>query len=51
MCYIVPDGKIAEVRQRQVDAAVAKQKAAMQSTESESSMETEIESVYESASE
>ena len=29
----------------------AKQKAAMQSTESESSMETEIESVYESASE
>ena len=51
LCYIVPDGKIAEVRQRQVDAAVAKQKAAMQSTESESSMETEIESVYESASE
>ena len=49
LCYIVPDGKIAEVRQ--VDAAVAKQKAAMQSTESESSMETEIESVYESASE
>lgn len=51
LCYIVPDGKIAEVRQHQVDAAVAKQKAAMQSTESESSMETEIESVYESASE
>ena len=39
LCYVVPDGKIAEVRQRQVDAAVAKQKAAMQSTESESSTE------------
>ena len=26
LCYVVPDGKIAEVRQRQVDAAVAKQK-------------------------
>ena len=51
LCYVVPDGKIAEVRQRQVDAAVAKQKAAMQSTESESSTETEIESVYESLSE
>ena len=51
LCYVVTDGKIAEVRQRQVDAAVAKQKAAMQSTESESSTETEIESVYESLSE
>ena len=26
LCYVVPDGKIAEVRQRQVDAAVAKRK-------------------------
>lgn len=51
LCYVVPDSKIAEVRQRQVDAAVAKQKAAMESTESESSTETEIESVYESVTE
>ena len=51
LCYVVPDSKIAEVRQRQVDAAVAKQKAAMESTETESSTETEIESVYESVTE
>lgn len=51
LCYAVPNSKIAEVRQRQVDAAVAKQKAATESTESESSTETEIESVYESATE
>lgn len=51
LCYVVPDSKIAEVRQRQVDAAVAKQKAAMQSTEAESSTETEVESMYESVTE
>ncbi len=51
LCYVVPDSKISEVRQRQVDAAVAKQKAAAESSETESSTETEIESVYESATE
>lgn len=49
LCYVVPDSKIAEVHQRQADIAVAKQKAAMQSTESESSIE--IEFVYDSTTE